>query len=101
MDKIIEKAAEEYASAIEPDRLGRGDLESAFEAGADYIMNLPLYARLTDEERITIIGMYDVAVSKAAECEDQHSFDWNFWIHRLSLLTRIFGIELFNKTTNE
>lgn len=91
----IEKAAEEYASAIEPDRLGRGDLESAFEAGADYIMSLPLHARLTDEERKTIIKMYDEAVSKATECEDQRSSDWYYWVNRLSLLTHIFGNELF------
>lgn len=34
----IEQAAREYASTIEPDRLGCGDLESAFEAGADFIL---------------------------------------------------------------
>lgn len=59
MTKTIEEAANEYASAIEPDRLGRGDLESAFEAGADFVREsqwIPVEKELpTDGVKVILI----------------------------------------------
>lgn len=54
----IEKAAQEYASTIEPDRLGCGDLESAFEAGAEWYMSkiwIPVDERLPESDGFVMV----------------------------------------------
>lgn len=54
----IEQAAREYASTIEPDRLGCGDLESAFEAGAEWCMSkiwIPVEERLPESDGFVMV----------------------------------------------
>lgn len=98
MEKRIEDAAKEFMddSCVTSENFCKEDISDAFECGANYVMELPLRDRLTDEERKKIIGMYDAAVNNAIEIEDQRSPDWDYWVSRLWLLTRIFGKELFD-----
>ena len=87
--KTIEEAAKEYAenSNVTQDNFCLYDEIDAFEAGANYIMSLPLADRLTNEEKEKITQLYMLANIVENECNRGYK----------NALIEIFGTAMFEE----
>lgn len=89
MSKTIEEAAKDYAYDIGDSDWERMRLQDAFIDGINHIMQLPLYDRLTAEEKESVRTKYNTAKIGATEFDSPECADL------MDILEDIFGADFF------
>lgn len=89
MSKTIEEAAKDYAYDIGDSDWERMRLQDAFIDGINHIMQLPLYDRLTAEEKERMRTKYNGAKIGATEFDSPECADL------MDILEDIFGADFF------
>lgn len=109
MVKTIEEAAREFAAKLNysmeaKHNMHPRDFEIAFESGANYLLSLPLQARLTEAERDRVREIYAEAqiwLDEDIALENRNNTLRVMAVGIQDRLERIFGKEMFNESKEE